>query len=207
MAGERRQEAAAALRREMYAQVPVARAQIRALRNQAEAAAVAAEHTTGEDHLGHVLTSVMLAGFALELALKIFGMTYGDRRPRGHNLKELFDQLPAQVQADISASFAASNFPQPPITVYGLIRSEHEPPKPSEVIRSRYDTAENVILYSANSFRRARYFFEEVRSGEFSTIENSVHYMIALSHVLDVVYDEYRKAGGWGSDLFARPAR
>ena len=191
-----------ALKHEMFSQVPVARAQIRSLRGQAEMAAAAVTSAEAGDSIGHVLTSVMLAGFALELGLKMFGMTYGNERPRGHDLKKLFDAFPEQVRNDISDSFAASTFPKPPITIYGITTAKEQPMAPSEAPASRYDTADNVILYSADAFTKARYFFEDVQPAKWATIDHATHYMLALSHVLDVVYDEYLKAGGWGDAHF-----
>lgn len=194
----------AALKNEMYSQVPIARAQIRSLRTQAEFAASRAANASTSDQIGHVLTSVMLAGFALELGLKVYCMTYGNERPRGHDLKELFDSFPEQVRNDISASFEASIFPKPPITVYGFTTAKDQPSAPSEVPESRYDTAENVLLHSATAFTKARYFFEDIKLEHWATIDHAVHYMLALSNVLDVVYDGYVEAGGWGPDHIQR---
>lgn len=187
-----------ALKKEMYSQVPIARSQIRSLRTQAEAVASLAEKTSGADQMGHVLTSVMLAGFALELGLKVFPMTYDNKRPDGHDLKTLFDKFPEQIRGDISASFEASSFPKPAITVYAMTASKAQPQAPSDVPASRFDTAENVLIHSADAFIRARYFFEGVKAEKWAAIYHAVHYMVALSHVLDVVYDEYLNNGGWG---------
>jgi hypothetical protein len=190
-------EELAAFKLEMYSQVPLARAQIRSLRAQAEAAADLVGDATDHDAIGRVLTSVMLAGFALELGLKIFPMTYGSKRPRGHNLRKLFDELPEQIRNDISASYAASTFPKPLVLIYALISTKEQPQVPEGVRRARYDTAENVIEHSADAFTKARYFFEDVRAADWVTISHGVHYMLVLSHILDVVYDEYLKRGGW----------
>ena len=187
------------LRESMHSQVPVARAQIRSLRAQAEAVDALSDIALPEDQLGHVLTSLMLAGFALELGLKMFGMTYAHERPRGHDLKQLFEQLPQQVRDDIAATYEGSTFPQPSITVFALQKSENAPTLPSQPSGGGYSTVHEVIEQSAKMFTRARYFFEEIGAERWTSIEYPIEYMLALSHVLDVVYDEYQKQGGWGT--------
>ena len=118
-----------------------------------------------------------------------------------HDLKELFDGFPEQIRNDISSSFAASTFPKPPITIYGLTAAKEQPLTPSGVPETRYDTAEGVIVHSADAFTKARYFFEDVKPAEWATIAHAVHYMVALSNVLDVVYDHYLEVGGWNKAL------
>lgn len=187
----------AALRREMHAQVPIARAQIRSLRTLAQTASDLAASSSAPDKIGHVLSAVLLAGFALELGLKIFSMTYRNERPRGHDLQTLFDALPSQIRGDIDATFEASEFRKPNIELIALISSPGVPATPTRTIDTRYDTAENVVRSSAHAFTKARYFFENVQSRDWAIVANPVHYMLILSNVIDVVYDEYLRRGGW----------
>lgn len=184
----------------MYPQVPIARSQIRSLRSQAQAAAELAKNSSMADRIGHVLTSVMLAGFSLELGLKIFWMTYYDKPKVGHDLNLLFFDLPDQIRGDISESFLASKFDKPDIELIALKTSPDQrlaPSTPETIESEKYETAEDIICSSSTAFIKARYFFERVGGEDWSIISNPVHYMLALSIVLDVVYDEYVRRGGW----------
>lgn len=141
----------------------------------------------------------MLAGFALELGLKQFYMAFCESRPHGHNLQALYDGLPDQMRAGISAAYASAEPPTEPIMAFGLRISEQQPETPSPTPASDFDTAEGVIAGASSAFIKSRYFFEETGTSTWATIETAVPHMTLLSEVLDTVLDGYRKTGWSGS--------
>lgn len=186
-------------RKSMVSQVPILRAQIRSLRMQASTAFDLHSNGFKNDRIGHALTSIMLAGFALELGLKQFFMAYRSTVPREHDLYKLFGLLPPKMRDDISRTYAASTFERPELMAIALRLSAHRPNPPQNVPASNYDTAEEVVRCAANAFTKSRYFFERINNEVWTTIDFAVPYMLALSETFDVVFDGYKKAGRWSS--------
>jgi hypothetical protein len=141
----------------------------------------------------------MLSGFALELGLKMFYMTYHEKAAHGHDLIALFEGLPDQIRGDISKSYAASLAASTlgTIKLYAFRVSREQPDVPEKAPASRYDSAAELFKAVSLLFVRARYFFEQVHSDDWAIMEHPVEYVCLMSGVLDVVYDEYIRAGSW----------
>ncbi len=185
-------------RTQAHQQIPIVRAQIRSLRRLSDEAHRAFErNTSNHDDIGELVNSVMLAGFALELGLKTFMMTWSSNGRRGHNLVTLFKRLPPQMQGDIEASFAASSFSKSEVMSVGLKFAPAQPVVDIPVPASDFRTAEGVLWHAARAFEQVRYFFEKVSSDQWAVLTDATHYMLALSEVLDVVCDAYLERGGW----------
>jgi hypothetical protein len=186
-------------RGENHSRVPFMRSKIRALRRAAEALEEAIPEAPERDVVGLVLASSMNAGFALELGLKLFFMTFYKQAAHGHDLMKLFQKLPEQIRGDIvesyAASFAASG--QPPVKLYGYKISKEPPKRPAGISGKDFSSAIGLLDEASDAFVVARYFFERVGAGDWAVISHPLHYMLLVSGVLDVVYDEYQKRGGW----------
>jgi hypothetical protein len=173
------------------------RSQIGALRHSSEHAAAEAGKARGRDQIGHVLVSNLLGGFALELGLKMFYMTYYKEATRGHNLNKLYSNLPDQIRGDIAVSYSATLKGTPPINYYAFQVASDPPSVPEGVRRENYGSAKTLFSSVSSVFTRARYFFEGLRSEEWLVVSHPIYYMMVMSHVIDVVYDEYDRRGGW----------
>jgi hypothetical protein len=130
----------------------------------------------------------------------MFYMTFYKRGGKGHDLRKLFDELPEQIQGDIResyvASLAASTLPAT-LGAIALRFSPDAPGKPEKVIGRNVGIAEGVIDEAADAFERGRYFYEKIGSEDWAVIAYPIDHMLFLSRVLDTVYDEYLRRGGW----------
>lgn len=74
-------------RAERHALTPIMRDQINSLRKLLD--------TNPTDDVGKILSTNMIAGFVLELSLKLFYMTFHDNvPPTTHNLQALWEDFP-----------------------------------------------------------------------------------------------------------------
>lgn len=176
--------------------VPLMRAQIKTLRHMANHC----EEGAGDPYsaqIGAVLVSNMLGGFALELGLKLFYMTFHRKAVHGHELANLFGELPDQIRGDISETYAGSIRNMSEIKYYGFITSAHVPSPPAETQSASYGSAEEFFKAASKIFVQSRYLFEEVGPNDWTIIPHPISYMTIMSNVLDVVYDEYLARGTW----------
>ena len=183
-----------------HSRVPVMRSQIRALRGAAEAAHRSVDKVSTLDQGGIVLTAGMNAGFALELGLKLFYMTFYKRTGWGHDLRQLFRKLPGPMQGDITesyvASLAASSLP-PAFRLVAFRMSKEQPSMPDRFQSSDLGTAQGLFDATWDAFERGRYFFDKVASDNWAVTGYPIDHMLLMSGVLDVVYDEYVRRGSW----------
>lgn len=200
-----RQRNPSATRSTRHSRVPIVRQQIRGLRDAAQRSAELVSLDPKTDDIGHVLAANMNAGFALELGLKLFSMTYADTVPRGHELKKLYDNLPEQIRSDIALTYATGiENVLVPIKSFAFQISSTPPSTPTGPVGSGsgWATAEKLFETADRTFEQARYFYEEIKSDQWISIDHPVRYLIAMIDTLDVVYEAYRKAGGWGDQQF-----
>jgi hypothetical protein len=180
--------------------VPIMRSQIRSLRSAAERVHSSLDKASLPDQWGVFLVAGMNAGFALELGLKLFFMTYHMHAVRGHDLRELFRKLPAQMQGDIRESYAASvvasSLPAN-IKVLALRTSKQQPEKPKGFKGNDVSNADGLFEDTWDAFEQGRYFFEKVDSDGWVKTGYPIEHMLLMSGVLDLVYDTYLERGGW----------
>lgn len=181
-----------------HSRVPIMRMQIQALR-QASRSVGAASRPDDRLDIGAVLTSNMLSGFALELGLKLFYMTFHEKAARGHDLTGLYEGLPDQIRGDISESYSASLEASTlgTIKLYAFRTSPEQPSVPEEWPPHRYDSATELFKAVSLLFVRARYFFEKVGPDDWAIMDHPVEHVLLMSDVLEVVYDEYLRRGSW----------
>lgn len=187
-------------RLERHGQVPILRAQIRELRRSANLSIQDNAKLTGYEEIASALNANVLAGLALELGFKAFYMTYFDKPVRGHSLKNLYDKLPQQIQNDIRETYKylCGTIHRSEIKFYALKTSRDEPELPPQATCPAMDDAINVIALASEIFTQSRYYFEQINGHDWAVVVCPVTQMIALSEVLDCVYDAYIKRNGWG---------
>lgn len=184
-----------------HERVPIMRSQIRALTGAAQTAHKSADQALVNDQAGMLLAAGMNAGFALELGLKLFYMTFHERAGWGHDLRKLFFDLPPQIQGDISesyvASLAASSLPAT-FRLAAFRTSQEPPPKPEGSLSYDITTAQGLFDTAWDAFERGRYFFDKVGPDDWAVTGYPIDHMLLMVGVLDVVYDEYIRRGGFG---------
>lgn len=177
--------------------IPLVRAQIIALREAALRASGRADTAEAALQAGNILTSNMLAAFALELGLKVFHMAYAPENAHGHDLHKLFTALPQQMQDDISATYASNLTDLPNVPVYAFRTAPGKPPKPEQPLDAvPYGNAEDLLQQCSKLFIDARYFPEHV-GGEWVMIHHPIEYMRHMIDVLITVFDTYLERGSW----------
>jgi len=185
-----------------HARVPIALSQIRALEQAALTADSRVQSSTAHDQIGHVLTSNMLATFAIELGLKAFYLSFSEGKPPStHWLAALYRGLPARIRGDIAATYA-SDLPDLPVVMFALKASPVRPTIPDRASGGGYGDADAFFESTSKAFIAARYFFEQVDGADWSVIDHPIDYMLRMSDVLRIVYEEYAKRGGFGDDHF-----
>lgn len=188
-----------------HATTPVVRAQIRGLRAAVQRSEALVLHASESEQIGHALAANMNAGFALELGLKLFAMTFAQNVPRGHHLKTLFDALPPQIRGDIASTYeggiVGSNIA---VTSFAFQVSTAPPPTPFGGLTNSvgWGTAENFFESFNNGFVQARYFYEIVGESAWVAIDYPVAYSLAMMDTLDIVYQTYLDHGGYGAQHF-----
>lgn len=191
-----------------HARTPVVRSQIRGLKAAAQHSATLALNAPENERIGHVLAANMNAGFALELGLKLFAMTFAQTVPRGHHLKTLYDALPAQIRGDIASTYEnALQAANVNVISFAFQFSAQPPPKPSGSLTGTAGWATAATFFeSANeTFVQARYFYEEVGEGAWAAIDHPAAYLVAMIDTLDDVYQAYLDHGGYGPRHFPDP--
>lgn len=173
------------------------RSQIRALR---EKSTNAKSIKKNPENIGEVLASNMISGFALELGLKIFYMTYSHSVPRHHDLLRLYENMPQQIKDDVALSYAvtydANQFDKE-VKFYAHTFSEKCPEKPQFNLDKSFSTASDLFCNISPIFTQSRYYFETVSNLDWSIIPNPIQHMDLMSGVLDIVHEEYLKRGSW----------
>ncbi|MGQ0534160.1 MAG: hypothetical protein ACT4OF_15940 [Caulobacteraceae bacterium] len=191
-------------RTQRHARHPMVREQIAALLDAARFTGEQAEAvpSSAPAPIGLVLTSNMLAGFALELGLKLFYMTYrNDGPPRNtHDLLTLFEALPPKIQADVAALYERTP-KKDRIRVYALITSPTQPNKPTVDPSKGYADAPSAFESASKLFVQSRYFYETVTGDDWSIIDHPFDSLIALGRALITAYSSYERQGGFGADI------
>lgn len=152
--------------------------------------------------IGLVLTSNMLAGFALELGLKLFYMTYRDEGPprNTHDLLMLFEGLPSKIQADIAALY--ERMPKNDrMRVHAFITAPSQPSQPPASPTRGYADARSAFESASKLFVQSRYFYETVTGEDWSVIDHPFDSLIALGRALLTAYSSYERQGGFGADI------
>lgn len=187
-------------RSDNHSKVPIMRSQIRALRYAARSANSAVAESETYERAGEMLAAGMNAGFALELGLKLFYMSYHHRAVRGHDLHKLFAGLPDQIQGDISLSYSTSLEASilPPTIKFMAFRNSTTPPaKPDRAPKFDPTTAQGLFDFARGAFEGGRYFYDKVNADDWTNAGYPIDHMLLMSEILDVVYDEYIRRGGW----------
>lgn len=177
--------------------IPLVRGQIIALREAALHAS--RQGAVGEPALqaGNVLTSNMLAAFALELGLKVFHLAYAPESAHGHDLYRLFTTLPQQMQDDIRATYTRNLNDLPNVPVYAFRTAPEMPPAPAQALDAvAYGNADGLLQQCSKLFIDARYFPEQV-GGEWVMIHHPIEYMRHMIDVLITVFDAYLERAAW----------
>jgi hypothetical protein len=191
-----------------HSKAPVVRSQIQGLRAVVQHSSALALSAPENDRIGHVLAANMNAGFALELGLKLFAMTFADVVPQGHHLKTLYEGLPSQIQGDIASTYEnALHGSNATVTSLALQVSAAQPSKPSGSLTGAigWATAPNFFESANHTFVQARYFYEDVGAGAWAAIDHPATYLDAMIGTLDVVYQAYLDHGGYGPQHFLSP--
>lgn len=190
-------------RTQRHARHPIVREQIIALLDAARFTGEQVETVPSgaPAPIGLVLTSNMLAGFALELGLKLFYMTYRDDGPTNtHDLLALFEGLPPKIQADVATLYARMP-KKDTIRVYALITSPTQPNKPTATSTKGYSDARSAFESASKLFVQSRYFYETVTGDDWSMIDHPYDGLITLCRALITVYASYERQGGFGGDI------
>jgi hypothetical protein len=142
------------------------------------------------DNVGFVLASNMNAGFAIELGLKAFYMTFHAKGPPAtHDLVRLYEALPEHVRAEVDVRYRSKAHNGPDIPVFAFKFSPDEPDVPSRDEGSNYLTTEGCLRGCSSVFVRARYFFEALTPVEWTVLENPIFYMVCMIDALDEAYE------------------
>lgn len=188
-----------------HSRAPLVRLQIRGLKAAAGQSATFARSGSESDRIGHALAANMNAGFALELGLKLFAMTFAQTVPRGHDLKGLYDALPDQIRGDIVSTYeTAIQGADVTVTSFAFQVSEGSPCPPSGNLSGTpgWWTAPTFFESANRTFEQARYFYECVEVGAWAAIDYPAAYLVAMIETLDVVYQAYLDQGGFGPQFF-----
>lgn len=190
-------------RNKRHARHPIVRQQINALLDAARFTSEQAATVPSSDPapIGLVLTSNMLMGFALELGLKLFYMTYYKDGPANtHDLLALFEGLPPKIQADVAELYARMP-KQDTIRVHAFITSSVQPSKPTASSTKGYADARSAFESASKLFVQSRYFYETVTDDDWSMIDHPFDSLIALGRALLTAYSSYERQGGFGADI------
>jgi hypothetical protein len=174
-----------------HSQVPVLQRQMLAHRALALAVEEGVEGLKEDgDNLGFVLASNMNAGFAIELGLKAFYMSFHAKGPPAtHDLFKLYEALPEHLREDIDTRYRRKVQGGPDIRVFAFKFSPEELNSPSADEGPNYLSTEGCLNGCASVFVRARYFFEDLNAVEWTVIESPVFYMVRMVDALDEAYE------------------
>lgn len=180
-----------------HAQIPIMSKQIHALRQIARSVSDQGRALPYQAAIGFILTSNMMAGFALELGLKIFYMTFcGNGPPNTHSLLSLYNDLPAQIRGDIAATYE-HELQDTPIQLYAFMTAPRPPEPPEGGDGKRYDSAISLFESASDCFIKSRYFFENVGAADWSIVDHPIDYLLRMSDGMEVVYEHYAREGSW----------
>ena len=178
-----------------HTQTPIMRAQVSSLRTLAlDASSRAGAAVSTGQSIGELLASNMAAGFALELALKLFFMTFHEDPPENiHNLQRLWEKLPPIWQAEIDREYRRDARSSSTVSLLALQNADSPPPVPQAYPRPRLATADNLFASLSETFVSSRYFYERVEAGEWAVAEHPISQMIAMIDVLTAFYEHLLK--------------
>ena len=174
-----------------HAQTPVMRGQVSSLRTFALAASERAGDVNSTNQaIGELLTSNMAAGFALELALKLFFMTFHEDAPENtHRLERLWQKLPSEWRSEVDRVYREDPRSASPVHLLALQRADTPPPVPQDYKRPRLSTADSLFASLSETFVSSRYFYERVAAGEWAVAEHPIGQTMAMLDVLTAFYD------------------
>ena len=184
-----------------HSQTPIMVDQMRALRDMARRAGEGASQASLPDQIGAILTSNMLAGFALELGLKLFFMSFKETPPPGtHNLKTLFDDFPLNWRTAIDSAYRSDSRSRANYLVTGFQMSGTPPATSQEDVEAgSFGSADAFFDSVSLIFVRSRYFFEEVFAAEWVFVTHPIEQMLAMIDVLDAFYHHVLREAAWGN--------
>lgn len=169
-----------------HQRVPIMLAQVTALRTVALEASQRASSPDQAIQIGEILTSNMNAGFALELVLKSFFMSFHEEPPaRVHGLHGLYKQLPEPWRHQIDGAYRTDPRRQSDVVsvAYQAAPTAPETPEPLSGL-AEFKTAESCFAAVSTIFHDSRYFFEEIGAGGWATIRHPIGQMVAMIDVL-----------------------
>lgn len=172
----------------------------RALRAQAQAThsrlSAGGRGSDGTAELGAMLAALVTIGLSLEFYLKAFmAIARGGHVTAGHNLGQLYGEFPPFLKVALEERYARL-IPREQwvIRVIGLRMSPVQPQVPDDNAANghRYGGFEDAIRSLANSFTRARYFYEEVSDRGWSVFEYAIEPGLYLADVIDGVFKDWQ---------------
>ena len=169
-------------RGDRHAQTPIIRAKLKALRQMLEVAP--------PKDIGEALAINIVAGFALELSLKIFYMTFRDiAPPASHNLNTLWRNFPIEWREEVDQNYRKDNKIRENIYLFAIQRAEFAPEAPRDHTIIGMGTADGLFMAISDTFTYARYFYEKVDVGEWAHVTTPLHQMRVMIDVLSSLYD------------------
>jgi len=162
-----------------------------------EASARAGDPNQAEQsQIGEVLAANIAGGFALELALKLFYMTFHEQTPpRGHNLDKLWKGLPNEWRNDMARNYARDPRAQAPIMLFAFRRSPQPPDRPDGYEVGEFASADGLFVAIADIFCDSRYFYERVTERAWAHVAHPMAQMSAMLDVLVGFYDHLLRVG------------
>lgn len=135
-------------------QTPLIRAQINALRKMLEDAQ--------PEEIGAVLATNIIAGFALELSLKLFYMTFFDKGPKfTHDLRDLWSGLPSKWRREVDREYRRDARSKKDFSIFALQSAPSLPNVPDNHKLPSVGTADELFTAVSVMFTDARYFFKK----------------------------------------------
>jgi hypothetical protein len=142
------------------------------------------------DDVGGALATNMITGFALELSLKLFYMTFNEEAPPAtHNLNDLWHGLPEDWRAEISREYAGDARSKAEIVLIALQRAPSAPSPPAAHDAPKLGSADGFFKTMSEAFTYARYFYEKVEVGEWAHIVSAPNHFLAMIDVLASFYE------------------
>lgn len=171
-----------ASREQRYAQTPIIIEQIKSLRNLLE--------YTETKELGGALSSNMIGGFALEISLKLFYMTFNESPPNDtHKLYELWENFPHEWKFNINREYIKNNRSNSKIYLFALKKSRNSPMPPQSYCLPKIISADDFFKYYSNMFFDSRYLYEKINDGEWLHVSSSPARTLAMLDTLTSFYE------------------
>jgi hypothetical protein len=176
----------------------LARAQAQSLAAQAIAAGTRAKSAPLGRDIEHVLTLLIIGGLAIELYLKAFMIAARRGHVRkGHNLRDLLSEFPAQFRTSFSDIYAARIAAGS--KTYKMIALQISPSTPKTPAGAgpnlKFGTFDDAMDSLSNCFVQARYLFEDVKDGAWSFIPFPFDQIVAAFAALEETYQKLESGG------------